>query len=131
MRTALIHQTIRSMQHRAEHLEREAGQLRRDLARMAELVAEPDRVVAKYTIEGETYEITQSEADEIRQGLMKPRADSVIYELAAIKKSAQRLRERPADEHWDHLFGTIEAIRSEAVANGTAIDDGDGAAIDD
>ena len=117
-----ILETIQTLQHQAERLEQEATELRQALARVVKVLISPSSVVARYVIEGETYEITQAEVEAVRTKLAKPWTDSALYELAAVKKVAQKLRERSPEAQNQHFFKTVEAIRAAAVANGTALD---------
>lgn len=115
-------ETIQTIKQRAERLEQEASELRRELARIAEVFINPSSVVARYIIEGETYEITQSDVEMARNELAKPWTESALYELVAVKKMARKLRERSPEEQNQHFYETVEAIRAAALANGTAID---------
>lgn len=115
-------ETIQTIKQRAERLEQEASELRRELARIAEVFINPLSVVARYIIEGETYEITQSDVEMARNELAKPWTESALYELVAVKKMARKLRERSPEEQNQHFYETVEAIRAAALANGTAID---------
>jgi hypothetical protein len=113
---------IQTLQHQAERLEQEATELRQALAHVAEVLLSPSSVVVRYVIEGETYEITQADVEAVRTELAKPWTESALYELAAVKKVAKKLRERSPEEQKQHFFKTVEAIRAAALANGTAID---------
>lgn len=124
-------ETIQTLQFQAQRLERDAGELRQALAHVAEVLISPSSVVARYVIEGETYEITQAEVETVRTGLAKPWSDSALYELAAVKKVANTLRDRSAEEQDQYFVATIDAIRAAAIANGTAIDTETEAAIGD
>jgi hypothetical protein len=124
-------ETIHAIQQRATRVEHEAAELRQQVARMAELLASPASVVARYVIEGEIYEITQSDVDAVKAEMVKPAAEEALYELAVVKKMAKTLRERPLELQNEHFFKTVEAIRAAAVADGTAIESESEAAIDD
>lgn len=60
------------MQQRAERLEQEAAELRQELARVAEVLISPSSVLARYIIEGETYEITQADVEIVKSELARP-----------------------------------------------------------
>lgn len=124
-------ETIQTLQHQAERLEQEAAELRQALAQVVEVLISPYSVVARYVIEGETYEITQAEVETIRTELAKPWTESALYELAAVKKVAKTLRERSPEAQNQYFFKTVEAIQADALANGTVIDTETEAVIDD
>lgn len=119
---ATILETIQTLQHQAERLEQEAAELRQALAHVVEALISPSSIVARYVIEGETYEITQADVESVRAKLAKPWRESALYELAAVKKVAKKLRERSPEAQNLYFFKTVEAIRATSLANGTAID---------
>ncbi|MBX3056430.1 MAG: hypothetical protein KF770_08160 [Anaerolineae bacterium] len=116
-------ETIQTLQHQAERLEREATALRQALADVAEVLVSPASVVARYEIEGQTYEITQAEVDAVKAQVAKSWSDSALYELAVVKKMSRVLRERPNSEQDVYFFKTVEAIQAISVADGTAVED--------
>jgi hypothetical protein len=120
--SATLLETIQAIQHRAERLEKEAAELRQELARIAEVMVSPSSVVARYVIEGETYEITQTDVETVKAELVRPWTDSALYELAVVKKVAQKLRARSSKAQNQHFFKTVEAIRAAALVDGTAIE---------
>jgi hypothetical protein len=124
-------ETVRLLERRVEYLEKEAALLRQELAQVADELAAASPVVARYTIEGETYEITQADVDAARANLVKPWPDEAVQELALVNKMAKRLRELSPEEQNQHFFKTVEAIRAAAIADGTAIETEAEAAIDD
>ncbi|HFE65895.1 MAG TPA: hypothetical protein ENJ93_01420 [Chloroflexi bacterium] len=124
-------ETIQTLQRRAARLEQEAAELRSELAQVVEVLSVPSSVIARYVVDDETIEITQADVVEAQKELAKSWTDDVVYELAAAKKLANVLRERPLAEQSRYLFDTVEAIRSAAIADGTAIDTEVEAAIDD
>ncbi len=128
-------ETVRILEQRAEYLEKEAAHLRQELAQVAQKLATespPESpVVARYTIEGETYEITEVDVEAVRANLVKPWPDETIQELAVAKKMAKRHRHLSRKEKFERLFRTIEASRAAAIADGTAIEHEWEAAIDD
>lgn len=115
-------EAIQALKQRAERLEQEASELRQELTRLAEVMTSPSAVVARYVIEGETYEITQHDVELARAGLAKPWAESAVYELAVIKKVAEKLHGLSPEEQNDYFSKLIEAIWPDALENETAID---------
>lgn len=101
---------IQTLRQRAERLEQEAAELRQDLALLAEGLTDPSLVLARYVIEGETYEITRQDVEMAQAGLVRPWTDSAVYELAVIKKVAQKLQELSPEEQGQFLDRTVEAI---------------------
>ena len=122
-------ETIQNLQGQAERLEHEAALLRQALARVAERLADPSAVVACYDIEGEHYEITHGEVDALQRRMIKPRAERTLITLALSDQMAARRKHWTREQHAAALEQVIEAIRQQAIANGTAIEDE--AAIDD
>jgi len=115
--TALI-VTIQNLQRHAERLEQEAALIREELTQLIRTLT----VVARFTIEGECYEITQAEVDAARAKLVKPRSERTIMELVLTHKVAARNKHLSRAERFDHLLETVEMIRQESIANGTAIE---------
>ena len=124
-------ETVRVLEQRAEYLEKEAALLRQELARVAEELAAESPVVARYTIEGETYEITEADVEAVRANLVKPWPDEAVQELALSNKMAERLQELSPEERERRFFAMIEEARAAAIADGTAIEHEWEAAIDD
>lgn len=117
-----LFETIQTLRYQAERLEQEAGELRQALAHVAAGLTPPSFVVAQYVIDGKTYEVTQAEVDAIKQTLTKPRADETFCELVASKKLAADLRKLPLEEQNRYFFETVEAIRTAAIEDGTALE---------
>lgn len=117
-----ILERIQILQQQAERLEQEAAELRQALAHVVDALVSPSSVVARYVIEGDTYEITQAEVETVRSQLAKPWTESALYELAAVKKVAKKLRERSPEAQDQYFFKTVEAIQAAALANGTTIE---------
>lgn len=115
-------ETIQTIQHRTEKLEGEAAELRQALANVAKALLSPSSIVARYVIAGETYEITQADVEKVKAELANPWSESALYELAAAKKMAKKLRELSPDLQDQYFFETVEAIQETALADGTAID---------
>lgn len=121
--------TIHSLERRAERLEKEAAALRDELTRVAHDLANPDAVVATYTIDGETLTLTQGEIEAVRSRLTRPRAEAVLHEVALAYKIASQSPGEDAEVEAERIVATMEAARAAAILDGTAIDD-DEAAID-
>ncbi|NJN94142.1 MAG: hypothetical protein HC875_08645 [Anaerolineales bacterium] len=79
-------QAIRLLEQRAQYLEKEAALLRQELAQVVDELAAASPVVARYVIEGETYEITQAEVEVVRARLVKPHSEEALHELVLVKK---------------------------------------------
>ena len=124
-------QTIRLLEQRAQYLEQEAAKLRQELAQVADELAAASPVVARYVIEGETYEITQAEVEAVRAKMIKPRSERTLHILLLAEKTAQRLQDLSAEEKHLRLEKAIEASRAIAIADGTAIENEWEAAVDD
>jgi hypothetical protein len=124
-------ETIQTIQQRAERLEQDAAELRQELARVADALISPSSVVARYVIEDETYEITQADVESVKIELAKPWSNNALYELAAVKKMAKKLKECSPEEQNRRFFKTVEAIRAAALADGTAVDTEAETAVDD
>lgn len=122
---------LQTLQHQAKELERGMADLREELAHVTKAMVNPSSVMARYIINGETYEITQADVEAVAAGLLRPHPESAIYELALVKKVAKRRQGLPRDVQFQHFFETVEAVRAEALENGTAIEDDADAAIDD
>ncbi len=127
---ALI-EVVRTLEQRAEHLEQEAALIRQELTRIAAQLGAGSPIVARYVIEGETYEITQAEVEAVQATLAKPWPDEAVRELAAVKKMAERLKKLSLEEQNDYFLKTVETIRATAIADGTALETEAEAAVDD
>ncbi len=112
--TALI-VTIQNLQRHAERLEQEAALIRQELAQLIHTLT----VVARFTIEGECYEITQAEVDAARAKLVKPRADRTLHTLILAQKMAERRQGKLTEAK--KFFELVEKERNIAIADGTAI----------
>jgi len=124
--TALI-VTIQNLQRHAERLEQEAALIREELTQLIHTLT----VVARFTIEGECYEITQAEVDAARAKLVKPWPNEAVIELVLTQKVAERTKQLSRTAQFDHLMDTVATIRNESVQNGTAIEHEWEAAIGD
>lgn len=108
------------LQERAQRLEEEAAALRNDVAQVAQALDQP---VATYVVDGEEYRLTARDVAAVRNTLIRPHSEYVIRELALEYKIAERHRSDPPDERERRFWDNIEAIRAQAIADGTAIDD--------
>jgi acid phosphatase class B len=124
-------ETVRLLEQRAEYLEKEAALLRQELAQVADELAATSPVVVRYTIEDETYEITQADVDIVRAKMIKPRSEETLRELALVDKMAERHKHLSREERILRLQKALEASRAAAIADGTAIENEWEAAIDD
>jgi len=119
---------IRGALERLQRLEREAIALRNILERMVEILSQP---VAAYEVEGETIIITQGDIAAVRARLTKPRSDEVVQVLALARKLSEKRAFLSPEERERLFWENVEAIRAEAIAQGTAIEDPAEAAIGD
>ena len=124
-------QTIRLLEQRAQYLEQQATLLRQELAQVAEQLATASPVVASYTLEGETYEITEVEVEALRAKMVKPRAERTLHILILSEKIAQKSQNLSPEEKATRLQKAIEVSRMAAITNGAAIENDWEAAVDD
>lgn len=125
-------ETVRLLEQRAKYLEKEAALLRQELAQVAdELAAATPPIVARYVIEGETYEITQTDVEVVRAKMTKPRAERTLHTLILAEKMAERHKHLSREEKALRLQKAIEISRAAAIADGTAIENEWEAAIGD
>jgi len=111
---------LERLQRRAQALESEAAALRADVRQVVQAL---ERTVATYNVEGEEYVITAGDVLAVRERLVKPHSEDAIHIVALADKVAQRQSQWPAEEQKRHFWETVEAIRAQAIADGTAIDD--------
>lgn len=128
MDMAAVWPLLERLQRRAQALESEAAALRADVRQVVQAL---DQVVATYNIEGEEYVITAGDVLAVRERLVKPHSEEIIQELALADKMAERQSKWPAEKQKRHFWDSVEAIRAQAIADGTAIDDPAEAAIGD
>jgi hypothetical protein len=119
---------IQGALERLQRLEKEAIALRNVLERMVEILSQP---VAAYEVEGETVIITQGDIAAVRAQLTKPRSDEVIQVLTLARKLSGRRASLSPEERERLFWENVEAIRAEAIAQGTAIEDAAEAAVGD
>ncbi len=80
------------------------------------------RVVARYDMDGEIYEITQADVEAVRVRMVKPRSEKMLYELALVYKMAKLKKTLSREESFKQLMESVEKCRADAIADGTAID---------
>jgi hypothetical protein len=108
------------LQERARRLEEEAAALRADVEQVTHAL---DRPVAAYIVDGEEIAITKGDVATVRERLVRPHPEEAIRELALADKMAERHQSIPRDEREHRFWENVEAIRAQAIADGTAIDD--------
>lgn len=119
---------LERLQRRAQALESEAAALRADVRQVVQAL---DRTVATYNVEGEEYAITAGDVLAVRERLVKPHSEEIIRELALANKMAERSQSLSEAERESRFWKNLDAIRAEAIAQGTAIDDPMEALADD
>ncbi|HBY92698.1 MAG: hypothetical protein M5U01_40950 [Ardenticatenaceae bacterium] len=75
--------------------------------------------------------VTDADLARLRARLTRPRPEVVIKVLALAEKLAGKPDTIPEVDHRRHLLATLEALRAEAIADGTTILDEAEAALDD
>lgn len=108
------------LQERARRLEEEATALRADVELLTHVLNRP---VATYIVNGEEIAITEGDVATVRARLVRPHPEEAVRELALADKMAERHRSIPRDERESRFWENVEAIRAQAIAGGTAIDD--------
>jgi len=108
------------LQERARRLEEEATALRADVEQVTHAL---DRPVATYIVNGEEIAVTEGDVVTVRERLTQPRSDEVVKALALADKIGERRRDLPHEEQERLFWENVEAIRAQAIADGTAIDD--------
>ncbi len=74
-------------------------------------------------VDDEEYLVTEQDLAAVRARLVRPHSEEAILTLALSEKLAERWRHLPAAELDRRFWENIEAIRAQAIADGTAIDD--------
>jgi hypothetical protein len=131
MVTSTLLSTIEEMRNRAQRLEQEAAALRLELDQVATALSDETSVVARYVVDGEEYAITEADIARVRARLLKPRPPETLRELALADKIAGHVKMLPPEDQYRRFKENVEAIRAEAITDGTAIDDEREAAIGD
>ncbi len=117
---AAVWPLLARLQERTRRLEEDVVALRGDITQMAQALDQP---VATYVVDGEEYVLTARDVAAVRDRLVRPRPEPVIRELALSYKLAERHRSDPTEEQERRFWDNVEAIRAQAIADGTAIDD--------
>ena len=107
------------LQERARRLEEEATALRADVEQVTHAL---DRPVATYIVNGEEIAITEGDVVTVQERLVRPHPEETVRELALADKMAKRHRSIPRAERERRFWENVEAIRAQAIADGTAID---------
>ena len=108
------------LQKRARRLEEETAALRVDVEQITRTL---DRPVATYVVDGEKIIVTEKELAAVRSQLTRPRSDKVVQVLALADKISELRRHLPPEKQERLFWENVEAIRAQAIADGTAIDD--------
>lgn len=119
---------LSQLRERARRLEEEAAALRADVEQVAHAFERP---LATYVVDGEEFTITEADVAAVRARLVKPHSEEAIRELTLADKMAERHRNIPRAEREHCFWENVEAIRAQAIADGTAIDDPMEAAVND
>jgi antitoxin component of MazEF toxin-antitoxin module len=75
--------------------------------------------------------VTDADLAQVRARLTRPRPELVVKVLALAEKLAGKLDSIPEVDRRHHLLATLEALRAEAIADGTAILDEAKVVLDD
>lgn len=113
---------LSQLQERARQLEEEAAALRSDVEQMARIV-EISSPVAAYIVDGEEFTITEADVARVKSKLLKPHSKEAIHTIALADKIGERRQHLPHEEQERLFWENVEAIRAQAIADGTAIDD--------
>jgi hypothetical protein len=105
-------------QERTRRLEKEAPR-----SGVEQVTQAPDRPVATYVVDGEKFVITENDVARVKSDLLRPHSEEAIHIVALAAKIGERRRHLPPDEQKRLFWENIEAIRAQAIADGTAIDD--------
>ncbi len=83
----------------------------------------PARPVATYTVDGSEVIVTEADMAAVRTQLTRPHSPVAVRELALAYKLAEQENRLPEEEQDQRFWEDVEAIRAEAIATGTAIDE--------
>ncbi len=111
---------LNRLQERARRLEEEAAALRADVEQVAHAL---DRPVTAYVVDGEEFVITEADVARVKSELLRPHSEEAIHTIALADKIGERRRHLPPEEQERLFRENIKAIRAQAIADGTAIDD--------
>jgi hypothetical protein len=93
--------------------------------------ARADRSTPAYLVDSETVKVTEVDVAAAQAQLVRPHSAGAVHELAQAYKLAQQEVALSEEERDKRFRENIEAIRSEAIAAGTAIDEPADALADD
>ena len=113
---------LSQLQERARRLEEEAAALRSDVEQMARRL-DTSPPVATYVVDGEEFTITEADVERVKSRLLRPHSKEAIYATALADKIGDRRQHLPRAEQERLFWENVEAIRAQAIADGTAIDD--------
>lgn len=139
MTTSTIDQTILQkldlLSEQVKLLTREVASLKSVVHINKQANEQDDPVVATHVEDGITFTVTKSEAAAMRNSLRKKstrRPDDAIHIMVISKKLAAHRHAYYTDaERKQSILETVDAIRADAIADGTAINEDWEAAIDD
>ena len=95
---------------RVARLEQETAEARADLSQVTDWLAAES-------------EITDGDLARIRARFVKPRSEELVWRMARAEKLAVRIKCLPPAERRRQFEANVAALRAQAVADGTAIDD--------
>ena len=95
---------------RVARLEQETAEARADLSQVTDWLAAES-------------EITDGDLARIRARFVKPRSEELVWRMARAEKLAVRIKRLPPAERRRQFEANVAALRAQAVADGTAIDD--------
>jgi hypothetical protein len=127
MYAAAVWPVLTRLQERAQLLEDQAASLHHEAAALRadvrQVVQALDQPVASYVVDREEYVITAGDVAAVKAKLLKPHSEEAIYTVALADKISARQSQLPPEEQKRRFRENIEAIRGQAIADGTAIDD--------
>jgi hypothetical protein len=82
-----------------------------------------DRSAPAYTLDSSEVNVTEADVAALRAQLTRPHAPSAVRELAQAYKLAEQEGKLVEEERDRGFWENVEAIRLEAIAAGTAIDE--------
>ncbi len=129
----VLQNTVTGMKQKVYQLERETTELRLDFDKVMEWLAQEaaNRPVASYVVDGQKIILTEADVAHVRAKLIRPHSEEAIKILALSDKIAARRKELPPEERHRLFCENVEAMRAQALLDGTAIKDEWEAAIDD
>jgi hypothetical protein len=82
-----------------------------------------DRSVRGYTLDSTEVKVTEADVAALHAQLARPHAPGAVRELVRAYKLAEQETKLSEDERDRRFWENVEAIRMEAIAAGTAIDE--------